>query len=170
MDQSQIPPSPVKTSRMAVTSLVLGIFSLLCLSILAGIPAVILGHKSRGQIRNSAGALQGSGLAMGGLITGYLSIALFLISIPIAIAAFGEYKKQIIATACVHNLQQIDFAKEQWAMEAEPTPGTVPETEALNGFLDTKIEDMKCPAGGTYKINGAGEKPSCSVPGHQLPK
>jgi hypothetical protein len=153
---------------MAITSLVFGILSLLCLSLLGAIPAVILGHKARGRIRNSGGTLGGAGLALGGLITGYLSLVLFLVSIPILIMAYGQFKQQAIATICIGNLQQIEFAKEQWAMEAEPADDEVPSTEALNGFLDQKIEDMKCPSGGTYKINAAKVKPTCSVPGHEL--
>src|SRR5882757_747201 len=49
---------PPKTDGGAVASMVLGIASIvLCLSFLAGIPAIILGHISRSRIRKSMGRL-----------------------------------------------------------------------------------------------------------------
>jgi type IV pilus assembly protein PilA len=50
----------------------------------AAIAAVILGHISRGEIRRSAGRLDGDGLALTGLIFGYLGVA----AIPVLIMAF----------------------------------------------------------------------------------
>jgi hypothetical protein len=59
--------------------MVLGIASIvLCLSFLAGIPAIILGHISRSRIRKSMGRLQGEGMALAGLIMGYVSLPLVL--------------------------------------------------------------------------------------------
>jgi len=64
-----------KTDGGAITSMVLGIASfVLCLSFLAGIPAIILGHISRSKIKKSMGRLQGDGLALTGLILGYISL------------------------------------------------------------------------------------------------
>jgi type II secretory pathway pseudopilin PulG len=85
-------PSPVQpygqaqTDGQAVASLVLGIASLfLCLSVLAGIPAIILGHISWSRIRRSMGRLKGEGMALAGLIMGYISIPWILIIAAIAI-------------------------------------------------------------------------------------
>lgn len=69
------PTSQPKTSGLAIWSLVLGILSLLCFTIFAGIPGVICGHKALSKIKRSSGALTGQGLAIAGLITGYLGIA-----------------------------------------------------------------------------------------------
>jgi hypothetical protein len=75
------PVGPQQTDGKAIGSLILGILSLFLLSILAGIPAVILGHLSRKSIRESMGRLKGEGMALAGLIMGYLSMA----SIPIVL-------------------------------------------------------------------------------------
>jgi type IV pilus assembly protein PilA len=64
-----------QTDGKATGSLILGILSLLCLSFLAGIPAIILGHMSRKNIRESMGRLKGDGMALAGLIMGYISVA-----------------------------------------------------------------------------------------------
>src|SRR5258708_30298228 len=78
-----------QTDGKAVASLVLGILSITCFWILAGIPAIILGHMSRSNIRNSAGRLKGDGQATAGLIMGYAGIPIgivpFLIIAAIAI-------------------------------------------------------------------------------------
>src|SRR5215467_12553488 len=74
------------TDGQAVASLVLGIAALfLCFSVLAGIPAIILGHLSWSRIRKSMGRLKGEGMALAGLIMGYLSIPWILIIAAIAI-------------------------------------------------------------------------------------
>src|SRR5262245_9826338 len=74
------------TDGQAIASLVLGIAALfLCFSVLTGIPAIILGHISWSRIRKSMGRLKGEGMAMAGLIMGYLSIPWILIVAAIAI-------------------------------------------------------------------------------------
>jgi type IV pilus assembly protein PilA len=70
------------TDGKATASLVLGILSLVCFGILAGIPAIILGHVSRGNIKRSMGRLSGSGMALAGLIMGYVSICITLLIVP----------------------------------------------------------------------------------------
>jgi hypothetical protein len=62
-----------QTDGKATASLVLGILSLLCFGLLTGLPAIILGHISRGNIERSRGRLGGAGMALAGLILGYVS-------------------------------------------------------------------------------------------------
>src|SRR5438309_11422719 len=54
----QQPASTQQTDGKATASLILGILSVLCLSIFAGIPAIILGHMSKANIRRSMGRLK----------------------------------------------------------------------------------------------------------------
>ena len=68
-----------RTDAKATASMILGIAGLLCLWGIAGIPAVILGHLSKADIKKSAGRQQGEGMATAGLITGYISIAFGLL-------------------------------------------------------------------------------------------
>jgi len=63
------PPGAV--SGMAVASLVLG---LLGFTIIGAVLAIVFGHVAQAQIRQSQGALCGKGLALAGLILGYLVI------------------------------------------------------------------------------------------------
>ncbi len=67
-------PPPPQNNGMAIASLVLGIISLACCQCLTAIPGVIFGHIALGQIRRSGGTQGGSGLAVAGLVTGYIAI------------------------------------------------------------------------------------------------
>jgi hypothetical protein len=81
---------PAGTSGLAIASLVLGIAGL-CTGI-AAIGAVITGHMALGRINQSNGVLQGRGLAIAGLILGYIEIvflAIFIILIVIGAMSGG---------------------------------------------------------------------------------
>jgi len=92
-----------KTSSEAIWSLVLGILSLTLYCSLLCIPAIVCGHKARAKIRKSNGRLLGEGLALAGLITGYIGVVLFtIIIISVAVPAviktqseFDRVKRQV---------------------------------------------------------------------------
>jgi len=77
------------TSSLATVSLVLGILSWLVLPFIGAIGAVICGHMARGEIRRSPpdAKLEGDGLAITGLVLGYLQMALWLLVILLVIGA-----------------------------------------------------------------------------------
>jgi competence protein ComGC len=165
-------PPPAKTSLLAIWSLVLGILSLVCFSIFAAIPGVICGHKGLSSIKRSGGALTGQGLAIAGLITSYIGIALALFVIPmmlaIAIPNFVKARDTAQAHACISNLRQIQTAKQQWALEKQKQPTDVPTESDIEPYSKSTIRALKCPAGGTYKINSVAEEPTCSISTHKL--
>ncbi|HTL59534.1 MAG TPA: DUF4190 domain-containing protein [Candidatus Limnocylindrales bacterium] len=162
-----------KTSGLAIWSLVLGILGVFCFSIIAGIPAVIFGHTALSRIKRSGGMLEGNGLAIGGLVTGYLSIAmipLIAMMAAIAIPNFVKARNVAMTNMCVNNLRQIDAAKQMWAVEKNKDGSQTPTGQDLTPYLKRDFTAFVCPAGGTYSINSVGEKPACSVAGHELPK
>ncbi len=166
-------PAQPKTSGLAIWSLILGILSLTCFWLLTAIPAVICGHVAYSRIKRSAGALSGNGLALGGLITGYLSIAFSIFFIPmmaaIAIPNFVKARTTAQMNVCINNLHQIEGAKEAWVVENKKEPKDTPAAQELDAYLKGGFAGLKCPAGGVYSINAAGEKPTCSIPTHRLP-
>jgi competence protein ComGC len=166
-------PQP-KTSALAIWSLVLGILSLACLTIFAAIPGVICGHKALSKIKHSGGALAGQGLAIAGLVTGYLGIAWAIFVIPlmlaIAIPNFVMARETAQMNACINNLRQIDAAKQEWALENNKKATDTPVQTDLARYLSKKGQFPVCPAGGVYTINPVGEKPTCSIPKHKLPQ
>jgi hypothetical protein len=73
----------------ATLSLVFGILSWFALPIVGALVAVICGHMARAEIQRSQGQLEGDGLAVGGLILGYLHLALFAMIILCILTFFG---------------------------------------------------------------------------------
>lgn len=168
-----IPPLPgaplqPKTSALAIWSLVLGILSLMCFSILAAIPGVICGHKALSKIKNAGGALAGRGLAIAGLVTGYIGIAWAIFFIPlmlaIAIPNFVKARNTAMENACINNMRQIEAAKEEWALEKGKSPGEVPVAADLTPYLGGGKFPI-CPSGVTYTIGAVSNAPSCTVHG-----
>jgi len=85
---------PVRTSGTAISSLVFGILSWVALPFIGALVAVICGHVARGEIRRMpAGTIDGDGLAVAGMILGYLQLALcalgLLFLIGILVLGFG---------------------------------------------------------------------------------
>jgi hypothetical protein len=179
------PPQP-KTSALAIWSLVLGILGLVLLLICVGplfaIPGVICGHLAYSRVKRSNGTLTGDGMALAGLIIGYISIGLSAFLVPmmmaIAIPNFVKARATSQANACINNLRQIDAAANEFALEHAKTNG-----EAINFPADLtpyiKLNNQgnipPCPAGGTYSIKQVGAVPTCSIgtngtPAHVLPE
>src|SRR5437588_12375693 len=63
-----------RMAPMAIVSVVLGVLSFLCIPIVPVIPAIVCGHVAWSKISKSGGALQGKGVAVVGLIVGYLAV------------------------------------------------------------------------------------------------
>jgi len=57
--------------------------------LLTGLPAIICGHISLGRIRRSRGAVGGRGIAIGGLVTGYIGTVLPVLLI-LLFGIFGD--------------------------------------------------------------------------------
>jgi type IV pilus assembly protein PilA len=84
-----VPQGEQPNESKAVLSMVFGILSVTIFGFLTGIPAVILGHMSRAAIKRSNGRLKGDGMALTGLITGYISIVLIPLVIVLIVAAIA---------------------------------------------------------------------------------
>jgi hypothetical protein len=158
-----------RTSTGAVWSLVLGILGLICCGPFAAIPAVICGHTSQSNIKKSGGELTGDGMALAGLILGYIGIALSVVMIPmmaaIAIPSFVKARDVSMENACFNNLRQIEAAKEQAALEMELPEGDNVPREKVSAYLKDGLESVTCPKGGAYTINPLGTDAECSIHG-----
>ncbi|HEY6969421.1 MAG TPA: DUF4190 domain-containing protein [Candidatus Angelobacter sp.] len=140
-----------QTDGRAIASLVLGILGLF-FSIFAAIPAIILGHISYSEIKKSAGRLTGDGLAIGGLVLGYLGTALLPIILAIAIPNLMHSKmvaNEAGAAATVRTL----IASEFLYSDKFPEAGFAPDLETLG-------------PGGSACASGEGtEKHACLIDG-----
>lgn len=66
--------NPRPSSTSAVVSLGFGLLAWLLLPIIGAIVAVVAGHIARSEIRAAQGRLDGDGLAIAGLVLGYLQL------------------------------------------------------------------------------------------------
>ena len=83
-------PSPTRqTSVSAVVSLIFVILGWTLLPFIGSLVAIVSGHMARSQIRQANGALDGDGLAVAGLVMGYLVIGLAILSIIAIVLFFG---------------------------------------------------------------------------------
>lgn len=83
-----------RNSTLAIVSLVAGILQLFCCCF-GGLVAVICGHLARSEIRKSEGQILGDGMALAGLILGYLGLAgtavyFLLVFIGVALAPLAN--------------------------------------------------------------------------------
>lgn len=84
---SSYPPPPPgapggssETNKKAMWSMILGILSIVCCGLFAGIPAIILARIGKNEIAASGGRQTGGGMATAGLVLGIISIALSILS------------------------------------------------------------------------------------------
>ncbi|MDO4709602.1 MAG: DUF4190 domain-containing protein [Pseudomonadota bacterium] len=83
-----LPPAyPRQTSGLAICSLVCGILGFF--TGISAIIAIITGHMARREIRRNPERYDGDGMAVAGLVTGYLVVALYLIAILVMLLFFG---------------------------------------------------------------------------------
>ncbi|QOP42013.1 DUF4190 domain-containing protein [Sulfurimonas marina] len=92
MEQTNQNVVVVQTSGMAIASMILGIVGLFFFGSLL---AVIFGHIARSKIKHSNGTLSGDGLALTGLITGYIGLIFtILILLAVALPKFAQVKHE----------------------------------------------------------------------------
>jgi len=88
----------------------------------------------------------------------------------IAIPNFVKARTVSQQNACINNLRQLDAAENEWALEKGKKTGDVCTADDLKPYIRLINGQLpKCPAGGTYTINPAGQAPTCSIAGHKLP-
>lgn len=111
---------PQSTSGLAITSLVCGILAFVTMG-LAGLPAVITGHLALSAIRKSGGILGGRGMAIAGLIMGYVGFVLIVLAVLAALAlpAFFSVQEKAYQIKAMNNARQLVLGMKQYASAHE---------------------------------------------------
>jgi len=89
-----VPAGPPQTSGKAIASLACGVF---LFAFPMSILAIIFGHLSLSEIKRSAGRLTGEGIAIAGLVLGYLGLAAIPVVLIIAAIAIPNLLRARIA-------------------------------------------------------------------------
>lgn len=89
----------LKTSKQAIASLTLSILWLLGIGSLI---AIVLGHKARADIKKNSETLKGKGIALAGLILGYLGIILSLIALLVVPRVYDVSKNAKVDLTCLN--------------------------------------------------------------------
>jgi hypothetical protein len=127
---------------------VFGLLSVICFGIFAGIPAIILGHLSRGEVKRSMGRLSGAGMALAGLIMGYISIGVTVLFVA-AIAIPNVLRAKISAneSAAASTVRTINTSQVTYSTEY-PSKGYAPNLATLGpgpgGSCSTGTEQHAC--------------------------
>lgn len=118
------------TSGKAIGSLICGLMALFPP---IAIVAVVLGHLAISEIRKSAGRIKGQGMAVAGLVFGYMGLMIIPILIVAAIAIPNLLRARIAAneSSAVGSLRTINTAAVAYADEY--SNGFPPSLDALGG-------------------------------------
>jgi len=121
---------PVRTSGLAITSLVLGILSILAMGVTA-LPGLIFGIIGLVQTGKQSSRLAGRGLAMAGVITSSIGLVVFGIAVMAALLfpVFAKAREKARLTQCISNQKQITVAILMWTQDHN---GTLPQTTSFS--------------------------------------
>lgn len=111
-------PAAAEMQGLAITSFVLGLLSLVCFSLLTGIPAIICGHVAHNRARRFPAQYGGVGFAIAGFILGYVSLLISLLILPaMLLPALSRAKARAQSINCVNNMKQIGLAFRTWEID-----------------------------------------------------
>jgi prepilin-type processing-associated H-X9-DG protein len=150
----------IKTSGLAITSLILGILSFFTFFITA-IPAIIFGIIALVKINKSEGRLKGNGLAIAGII---IPAAVLPIILAILMPALSKAREGAKTVVCMSQMRQLGVAMQIYAYDhttAFPTPAKW--CDQIKPYLKQSADKvMRCPevkdARCTYAMNPNVEK------------
>ncbi|MBS0456556.1 MAG: DUF4190 domain-containing protein [Proteobacteria bacterium] len=91
-----------QTSSNATISLIFGVLSYFLLPFIGAVIAVICGHMARAEIRRSQGALDGDGMAVAGLILGYVHLGLCVLAVLAIFLFLGGIAGFLMLLASLH--------------------------------------------------------------------
>ena len=122
-------PAAQTTNGLAIASLVLSILGFFGIGSLLGI---IFGYKARREIRESRGYQSGDGLALAGIIIGFVTLVLFTLLLAFWMAAFATFRSaensavspqqaQVVAQ-CQADVKSVDTALEAYHAETGSIP------------------------------------------------
>ncbi|HCN76993.1 MAG TPA: hypothetical protein DIT13_07350 [Verrucomicrobiales bacterium] len=129
-----------RTSGLAVASLVCGLIGIV-IPLVPALLAVIFGHIARSSIKRSAGALSGAGMALAGVIIGYLMLFVVVLAIAasLLVPAFSVMTEKAVQIKSTNNARQLVLGMKLFA--ADNNGAYPPDLETL--FKEGYLEDRR---------------------------
>lgn len=116
---------------------------MLGLTVLTGIPAVIFGHLGLSAVGKSRGALKGGGMAIAGLVTGYLAIIIGVILILAMFPLYGKIMEEMKLKKAQKSAYQIHSALVVYAADHDQKfPDTLGDLVSENLLDRAVLEDI----------------------------
>ncbi len=164
-----VPPVPVgmpvpphitpmgPTSRLAIWSLVCACLSFFC-CVFTSIPAIILGHMGLGEIKRNP-ALQGRGMALAGLVLGYVFTALIILYaiMVLTLQALGSQMRQVFQTINVQVQNSSTADQTNSASDTNSAPSTSSDSSTNSADSTTNAPPSTSP---TPATNSPQDSPS----------
>lgn len=148
-------------SGMALTSMIMGISSVVCCGFLLGIPAIIFSSISLSRISRGIHGSSGKGYAIAGLVTGIVgTMNIFMIAIlaGMLLPALSQAREKARRISCASDLKGIGFAIRMYSQENK---GEFPNKSGAEGFEMLRsggyLENAKiytCPSSNTVSTDG----------------
>jgi prepilin-type processing-associated H-X9-DG protein len=137
---------PVKTSKLAIWSLVLSILGVLTCGI-TSIVGLVLGIVSLVKINKSKGELGGQGLALAGTIVSGVFVLLLPVWAAMMLPALARAKSKAQTVRCMNNAKQLCLGVIMYAdANASQLPRVNAWCDAITNYTRSE-EVFKCPAG-----------------------
>jgi type II secretory pathway pseudopilin PulG len=131
----QISEEKAPTSGLAIASLVLSLLGI-------GLPAVICGHIALSKIKKSFGAMGGRGLALAGLIIGYISILVsVLVFVAVLIPAMNGVSQQAEKTSAMSSAYSLENSISSYFTEYRKYPVEAGTSESDVILSDHRLMD-----------------------------
>jgi Domain of unknown function (DUF4190)/Protein of unknown function (DUF2510) len=147
-------PHPGPVNPFAIAALVLGIVWVLWIGSLL---AVIFGHVALSHIRDSGGVQRGRGMAIAGLVLGYVALGLLVVTIA-ATAGDGDDHAQKSRASCSSEALSLSIAEQNYFVEHGRY---TTEAELVHArFASEPFEDFEVrlvPGALDYRIIGVGD-------------
>ena len=134
--------APVKTSKMAVASLVLGLVGFCGITAIVGL---VLGIVAKVRIRRSNGRLKGKGLAIAGICVSSVMLFLSFVIAGLLVPVAAKAKYQARSGNCESNLRQVGLAVRLYADEHD---GRYPSAASWCDAVEANVQDKNvfhCP-------------------------
>ena len=100
-------------------------------------------------------------------------VLIFMIGLTVAVPNFVRARELANQRTCIAQLQQIDAAKRQHALDQKLSDGDTVLMSSIAGtdkYIRGPITGPVCPGGGTYVVNTVGTDPTCTYgSGHVMP-